>query len=230
MPLLWLSFTEPENPLTDTYYLGSKISLTPRGTILGSVSLIKGSRIIKSYGGRFRTSHSLYNSMGVVQYEWARIPFSLSNRLRPFQRRMEEMLNSLRDEWCTRYLYDIHVEGAHKVLRALQYHGVKLRPEWVISQTRETIWVILYLQKVCTSTRDLEVVQSLNFKTPKTVDDVRQHFGFLSYYCSDIQDVPRIAKPVYEPSQIKPGMSPVQPHQPKIKGSHLPSKTPCEVD
>ncbi len=51
---------------------------------------------------------------------------------------MEEMLDSLRDECCIPYLDDIlcyaksfeeHVESMRRVLRTLQHHGVKLKPE-----------------------------------------------------------------------------------------------------
>lgn len=71
--------------------------------------------------------------------------------------RMEEMLDSIMDECCIPYLDDVlcyamsfeeHVEGIHKVLRALQSHGAKLRLE---KCELFDMLVTLYPPKVCES-------------------------------------------------------------------------------
>lgn len=70
-------------------------------------------------------------------YEWVGIPFGLSNAPSAFQRSMEKMLENLQDEGCIPYLDDAfcygksfkdHNDGVRQFLRALQPHGVKLRP------------------------------------------------------------------------------------------------------
>ncbi len=126
----------------------------------------------------------------------------------------EWMLDSLRDECCVPYLDNIlcylksfieQVESLRRVLRALQHHGVKLKPEKCEMFRREVRYVgrLVSSEGVRVDPRDLEAVQSLTHKMPQTVGDVRRLLSFLSYYRSSIQDFSRVAKPLYEFLQEK---------------------------
>ena len=211
--------------LTDTLGGHSWFSILDQGKAYHQGYIDEGSRHLTA----FITPWGLY--------EWVRIPFGLSNAPAAFQRSMEEMLCSLRDEACIPYLDDIlcyaktfeeHVEGVRKVLKALQEHGVKLRPEKCELFRRQVRYVgrLVSADGVQIDPKDLEAVQSLKSKTPQTVGDVRRLLGFLSYYRSYIQDFSRIAKPAYELLQVKPNQSPVQPQRGKGKGPQLASRTP----
>lgn len=102
--------------------------------------------------------------------EWVRIPFGLSNAPAAFQRSMEDMLSSVRDECFMPYLDDIlcysasfddHVEVVQKALQNYRTAagGVQIDP------------------------KDLEAGLGLKAKFPQTVD-LRRVFIFLSYYHS----------------------------------------------
>lgn len=172
-------------------------------------------------------------------YEWIRMPFGLTNAPAAFQRSMEEMLDMLRDECCIPYLDDVlcfsqsfqeHVEVLRRVLQALQRHGVKLRPEKCELFKKEVRYVgrLVSEKGVRVDPKDVEAVQALKEKTPKTVGDVRRLLGFLSYYRSYVQDFSRTARPLYELLQIKSSSSPLKPARGKTKGPQLPSRTPVE--
>ncbi|KAI4882368.1 hypothetical protein NFI96_008891, partial [Prochilodus magdalenae] len=169
-------------------------------------------------------------------YEWVRIPFGLSNAPAAFQRSMEEMLDSLRDECCIPYLDDVlcyartfeeHVEGVRHVLRALQRHGVKLRPEKCELFRQEVRYVgrLVSAEGVRIDPRDLDAVRALGGKTPQTIGDVRKLLGFLSYYRSYVQDFARIARPIYELLQVTHEVQQGRSVQKKTKGPQLPSRT-----
>lgn len=75
---------------------------------------------------------------------------------------------------------------------------------------------------------NLGAVRSLTTRTPQTVGDVRRLLGFLSYYRAFIQDFSRVAKPLYELLQAKPGTT-QDPHSKKrAKGPQIPSRSPVE--
>ncbi len=172
-------------------------------------------------------------------YEWVRIPFGLSNAPAAFQRSMEEMLDSLRDECCIPYLDDVlcyarsfeeHVETICCVLKALQCHGVKLKPEKCEMFHSEVRYVgrLVSSGGVRVDPKDLEAVQSLTSRTPQTVSDVRRLLGFLSYYRTFIHDFSRVTKPLYELLQAKPETAKGSQYRSKVKGPQVPSRTPVE--
>lgn len=211
--------------LTDTLGGHSWFSILDQGKAYHQGFMAEGSRHLTA----FVTPWGLY--------EWVRIPFGLSNAPAAFQRSMEEMLDSLRDNCCIPYLDDIlcyaptfeeHVEGVRQVLRALQRHGVKLRPEKCELFCKEVRYVgrLVSAEGVRIDPKDLEAVESLKTKTPQTVGDIRRLLGFLSYYRSYVQDFSRIAKPIYELLKVKPDMPTFPSRQLKTKGPQLSSKAP----
>lgn len=173
-------------------------------------------------------------------YEWVRIPFGLSNAPAAFQRSMEEMLSSLRDECCIPYLDDVlcyaktfedHVQVLRHILQALQRHGVKLRAAKCELFKKEVRYVgrLVSAEGVRIDPKDLEAIHALRSKTPRTVGEVRKLLGFLSYYRTYIQDFSRVAKPMYELLQATHSATVVsQPRTKKGKGAQLPSRTPVQ--
>ncbi|XP_073805423.1 uncharacterized protein [Danio rerio] len=215
--------------LTDTLGGYSWFSILDQGKAYHQGFIAEGSRHLTA----FITPWGLY--------EWVRIPFGLTNAPAAFQRSMEEMLDSLRDECCIPYLDDIlcyaktfeeHVEGLRKVLQALQRHGVKLRPTKCEMFRKEVRYVgrLVSTEGVKIDPKDLDAVQALKAKKPTTVGEVRRILGFLSYYRAYVQDFSRIAKPIYDLLQVKRGTEPIKTKS-KADGKknvQLPSRTPIE--
>lgn len=150
------------------------------------------------------------------------------------------MLNSLRDECCIPYLDDVlcyaktfegHVEVLRRVLRALQRHGVKLRPTKCELFKKEVRYVgkLVSDEGVRIDPKDVEAIQALRSKTPSTIGEVRKLLGFLSYYRTYVQDFSRVAKPMYELLQTKNTATVMpQPKQRKGKGAQLSSRAPVK--
>lgn len=120
------------------------------------------------------------------------ILFGLSNAPAAFQRSMEEVLDSLRDECCIPYLDDIlcysktfeeHVDSLRRVLRVLHLHGVKLRPAKCKVFRKEVRYVgrLVSADGVRIDPKDIEAIQALEDTVPNTVGEVRKLLGFLSY-------------------------------------------------
>lgn len=163
-------------------------------------------------------------------YEWVHIPFGLSNAPAAFQWSMEEMLDSLRDKCCIPHLDDVHVENPHRVLQALQHHGVNLRPEKckLFRQELRYVGCLVSAEGVKIDPRDLEAVRTLTSKTRQTMGEVMKLNGFLGYYRSYIQDFSRIAKPIYELLQTTPGRGQIPTRGNNTKHPQLPPQEPVD--
>ena len=142
-------------------------------------------------------------------YEWVRIPFDLSNAPASFQRFMENFLEGLRDNICIPYLDDIivfsetfeeHLENVRTVLQRLRDHGVKLKATKCEFFKKE----VCYLGRIVSADghridpKNVDAVQSLKWKPPKSVGEVRKLLGLLGYYRRYVPDFARIAKPLFD--------------------------------
>ena len=121
-----------------------------------------------------------------------------------FQRFMERCLGDLRDKVAIPYLDDIivfsrtfeaHVENLRKVLkkRTLRQHGVRLKPRKCSLFKRE----VRFLGRIVSGDgyrmdpESVKAVEKLKETLPKTVGEVRQLAGTLSYYRRYIRNLQR---------------------------------------
>ena len=141
-------------------------------------------------------------------YEWVRIPFGLTNASANFQRYMEHCLGELRDEIAIPYLDDVivfsqsfeeHVEHMRKVLKRLRQQGIKLKPSKCKLFRREVCFLGRIVSKdgYRVDPSGITAVTTLAEKKPRTVGEVRQLIGFLSYYRRYIPNFACLAKPLY---------------------------------
>ena len=137
----------------------------------------------------------------------------------------------LDDVLCYSTAFKDHVEVLRRILRALQHHGVKLRPTKCELFKKEVRYVgrLVSADGVRIDPKDLEAIQALGSKTPRTVGELRKLLGFLSYYRTYIQDFSKIASPMYELLQAKnTAIAVPQSKQKKVKGAQMPSRTPIQ--
>ena len=140
-------------------------------------------------------------------YQWERIPFGLMNAPANFQRLMEETLEDFRDRFAVPYLDDIilysltfeeHVEHLRKVLMRLREKGLKLKME-KCEFFKSEVHFLGRIVNECGHRMDdksVEAVRALGDHQPKTVGEVRQLVGLLSYHRRYIHDFASIAKPL----------------------------------
>ena len=123
---------------------------------------------------------------------------------------MGHCLGELRDEISIPYLDDIivfsrqsfeeHVEHVRTVFRRLRQQGIKLKPATCKLFRKEVCFLgrIVSEDGYRVDPSGITAVTSLAQETPKTVGEVIQLMGFLSYYRRYIPNFAHIAKPIYE--------------------------------
>ncbi|KAJ8005431.1 hypothetical protein DPEC_G00146580 [Dallia pectoralis] len=139
-------------------------------------------------------------------FEWTRMPFGLCNAPATFQRLMGVVLGDLTFDVLLVYLDDIivfskdfrsHCERLELVFGRLKRHGLKLKPSKCFLFRSE----VKFLGHVISSEGikvDSEKVSALEaWPVPKSVKEVRQLIGFMSYYRRFVPKFAQIAKPLH---------------------------------
>ena len=133
----------------------------------------------------------------------------LKNAPAEFQRYMEDCLSDYRDKFCLPYLDDVivysknfedHVEYLQKVLHRLKEKEIRLKARKCNLFAQE----VTYLGRIITADgyrvdpKGIKPILDLKSWKPNTLGEVRHLVGLLGYYHRYIQDISRVAKPIYD--------------------------------
>lgn len=139
-------------------------------------------------------------------FEWSRMPFGLCNAPATFQRLMGVVLGDLAFEVLLIYLddvivfsndFDTHCERLELVFNRLRQHGLKLKPS-KCHLLRDKVKFLGHVISAEGIQVDGEKVQALEtWPTPKSVREVRQVLGFMSYYRRFVPKFAQLARPLH---------------------------------
>lgn len=139
-------------------------------------------------------------------FEWSRMPFGLCNAPATFQRLMGVVLGDLTFEVLLIYLDDImvfsndfetHCERLELVFRRLRQHGLKLKPS-KCHLLRDEVNFLGHTISAQGIQVDREKVRALEtWPIPKSVREVRQVLGFMSYYRRFVPKFAQLARPLH---------------------------------
>ena len=139
-------------------------------------------------------------------FEWSRMPFGLCNAPATFQRLMGVVLGDLTFEALLIYLddiiifsndFDTHCERLEVVFNRLRQHGLKLKPS-KCHLLRDEVKFLGHIISAQGIQVDQEKVRALEtWAAPKSVREVRQVLGFMSYYRRFVPRFAHLARPLH---------------------------------
>uniref|UniRef100_A0A3B1JKD5 Gypsy retrotransposon integrase-like protein 1 n=1 Tax=Astyanax mexicanus TaxID=7994 RepID=A0A3B1JKD5_ASTMX len=139
-------------------------------------------------------------------FQWSRMPFGLCNAPATFQRLMGVVLGDLAFDILLVYLDDIiifsrdfksHCERLELVFNRLRHHGLKLKPSkcFLLKPEVKFLGHIISAKGVQVDAEKVRVLET--WPIPKTVKDIRQVLGFMSYYRRFVPKFAQLAKPLH---------------------------------
>ena len=140
-------------------------------------------------------------------FEFKVMPFGLCNAPATFQRLMDLVLSGIQWKSCLVYIDDIvivgksfqqHLSNLELVLDRLRQAGLRLKTSKCHLFREEVTFLGHRISRQGISTDPAKVSAVQNWKTPNSVQDVRQFLGLVGYYRKYIPHFAAIARPLHQ--------------------------------
>ena len=146
-----------------------------------------------------------FNAGPIGFFEYARLPFGLSNSSASFQRMMEYILRDLLPHLCLVYIDDMiihsynpeeHLDSLAKVFRSLRKYNIKLKPsKCTFFRTKlNFLGHTISDEGICADVDKVKAIQ--DWKAPTSVKQVRQFQGLAGFLRRYIANFASIAQPI----------------------------------
>lgn len=148
-----------------------------------------------------------FSVQGCGLWQFTVMPFGLCNAPATFERLMERVLAGLTWKQCLVYLDDIisysktfdeHLAHLHVIFTRIDKANLKLSPEKCVLFQKQVSFLghLVSEDGVATDPRKIEDVK--NWRTPRSVREVRSFLGLCSYYRKFVMCFSTIAKPLHK--------------------------------